>query len=73
MCGYSEVFPLIKSKFSGDVNTHKIHGDIAMETTEIDARWSTAATTQHIQLRWQKNSIFVMLLDEVLRSLLVML
>jgi hypothetical protein len=36
---------LIKSKFSGDVNKYKNHGNVAMETTEIDARWNTAATT----------------------------
>jgi hypothetical protein len=37
---------LIKSKLSGDVNKYKNGSDSAsaVETTEIDARWKTAAT-----------------------------
>ena len=37
---------LNKCKFSGDVNKYQNHGDIAMETTVIDATWNIAVTTK---------------------------
>ncbi len=46
---------LINSILSGDVIKYKNHSDSDIETTEIDARWKTAATIKcHKKLRWRK-------------------